>query len=70
MGIIKTDLLFINKFIGLFSPFFSKKQMTVFLIYFYTMFKDYKRTSLFEMAKIVYVDYQRFQYLFLIPNGI
>ena len=64
MGIIKTDILFINKFIGRFSLFFSKKQMTVFLLCFYTMFKDYKRTSLFEMAKVANVDYQRFQYFF------
>ena len=64
MGIINTNLLFINKFIGRFSPLFSKKQMTVFLLCFYTMFKDYKRTSLFEMAKVADVDYQCFQYFF------
>ncbi|MDZ4205873.1 MAG: IS701 family transposase [Patescibacteria group bacterium] len=49
---------------GNFRPIFSPKQFLVFRLAIYTLFKDYKRNSLWSMAKTANCDYQRFQYFF------
>jgi len=45
-----------------FTSCFSKKQMAIFTLCIYVMFKDYKRCSFYAMAKIANTDYQKFQY--------
>ncbi len=45
-----------------FTPCFTKKQMAVFVLVIYAMFKDYKRNSLEAMAKSSNIDYQALQY--------
>ncbi len=45
-----------------FTPCFSKKQMAVFVLVIYALFKDYKRNSLEAMAKSSNIDYQKLQY--------
>ncbi len=41
---------------------FTKKQMAVFVLVIYALFKDYKRNSLEAMAKSSNIDYQKLQY--------
>ena len=64
MGIFNTDISLLNKFLQNFASCFSKKQFAIFTLAIYVMFKDYKRNSLYEMAKIANTDYQKFQYFF------
>ena len=64
MGIFNANIPLLNKFIRHFDLFFSKKQFAIFILAIYAMFKDYKRNSIYEMAKITNTDYQRFQYFF------
>lgn len=64
MGIFNTSLQLFNKFLNNFKPFFSAKQFNVFRLAIYVLFKDYKRNSLWAMAKMAHIDYQKFQYFF------
>lgn len=64
MGIFKTNISLLNKFLKSFSCYFSKKQMAILSLLIYALFKDYKRNSLYTMAKVANTDYQRFQYFF------
>lgn len=45
-----------------FTPCFTKKQMAIFILVVYALFKDYKRNSLEAMAKSTNTNYQRLQY--------
>lgn len=62
MGIFNFNIPFVNKFLSHFAVCFSKKQMLVFIIIIYALFKDYKRNSLMAMAQITNCDYQKIQY--------
>ena len=66
MGIFKTNISLLNKFLKNFSSCAesSSVQMAIFTLCIYVMFKDYKRCSLYAMAKIANTDYQKFQYFF------
>jgi hypothetical protein len=44
-----------------FTPCFTKKQMAVFALVIYALFKDYKRNSLETMAKSSNINYQKLQ---------
>lgn len=64
MGIFNTSFQLFNKFLKNFEPLFSAKQFYIFRFAIYALFKDFKRNSLWAMAKTANVDYQRFQYFF------
>lgn len=64
MGIFNTNISIINKFLSNFKELFSKKQLVLFSLALYSLFKEYKRNSLYTMAESVKVDYQAFQYFF------
>lgn len=64
LSIFGTKVSFLNKFLKHFSCCFTKKQFALFALAIYAMFKDYKRNSLYAMAKASHVDYQKFQYFF------
>ena len=51
MSIFQTNISLLNKFLKQFSTCFSKKQLAVFTLLIYALFKDYKRNSLDAMAK-------------------
>jgi len=68
MGIFNTSFQLFNKFLKDFKPLFSVKQFYVFRLAIYAFFKDYKRNSLWAMAKSANLDYQRFQYFFSESN--
>lgn len=68
MGIFNTSFQLFNKFLTNFKPLFSAKQFLIFRLAIYSLFKDYKRNSLWSMAKMANVDYQRFQYFFSESN--
>jgi len=62
MGIFDFNIPFVNTFLRHFSSCFSKKQLLVFIMIIYALFKDYKRNSLMAMAQITQCDYQKIQY--------
>ena len=64
MSVFGANISLLNKFLKYFDSCFSKKQMALFLLAVYALFKDYKRNSLEAMAKAVHTDYQKFQYFF------
>ena len=64
MSIFQTNISLLNKFLIQFSTCFSKKQLAVFTLLIYALFKDYKRNSLDAMAKATHTDYQKLQYFF------
>ncbi len=45
-----------------FTPCFTKKQMAIFILVVYALFKDYKRNSIEAMAKATNTNYQKLQY--------
>ena len=49
-SIFKANLSLLNKFLKNFTPCFSKKQMAIFVLVIYALFKDYKRNFLEAMA--------------------
>src|SRR3989337_271563 len=64
LSIFGTNISLLNTFLKHFAPCFSKKQMAMFALVIYALFKDYKRNSLDAMAKATHTDYQKFQYFF------
>ena len=64
MSIFQTNIPLLNKFIKHFASCFSKKQLAMFTLCVYALFKDYKRNSLEAMAKATHTDYQKLQYFF------
>lgn len=62
MSIFKANLTLLNKFLMNFTPCFTKKQMAVFILVIYALFKDYKRNSIDTMAKSANINYQKLQY--------
>ena len=64
MSIFQTNIPLLNKFIKHFASCFSKKQLAMFTLCVYALFKDYKRNSLEAMAKAAHTDYQKLQYFF------
>lgn len=68
MGIFKTNIQLINKFLNRFQHIFSKKQFVIFSFFIYAMFKEYKRYSIQVIANKANLDYQRFQYFFSESN--
>ena len=64
MSIFGANISLLNKFLKHFASCFSKKQMAMFTLVIYALFKDYKRNSLDAMAKATHTDYQKFQYFF------
>ncbi len=64
MSIFQTNISLLNKFLKQFSTCFSKKQLAVFTLLIYALFKDYKRNSLDARAKATHTDYQKLQYFF------
>ena len=64
MSIFGTNIPLLNKFLKNFAACFNKKQMAMFTLLIYALFKDYKRNSLEAMAKATHTDYQKFQYFF------
>ncbi len=64
MSIFQANISLLNKFLIQFSTCFSKKQLAVFTLLIYALFKDYKRNSLDAMAKATHTDYQKLQYFF------
>jgi len=64
LSIFEANISLLNKFLQHFSSCFSKKQLAVFTLAIYALFKDYKRNSLDAMAKATHTDYQKFQYFF------
>ncbi|OHB97944.1 MAG: hypothetical protein A2Z58_01825 [Planctomycetes bacterium RIFCSPHIGHO2_12_42_15] len=65
MSIFQTNIPLLNKFINHFASCFSKKQLAMFTLCVYALFKDYKRNSLEAMAKAAHADYQKLQSPFL-----
>ena len=55
---------FIDNFILNFKPVFSNTQIHILRNMLYAMFFDYKRLSLFAIAKRSQLDYQKLQYFF------
>ncbi|BBO16252.1 conserved hypothetical protein [Candidatus Brocadia pituitae] len=64
MSIFGANISLLNKFLKHFSSCFSNKQMAMFTLAIYALFKDYKRNSLEAMAKATHTEYQKFQYFF------
>ena len=64
MSIFQTNIPLLNKFLKHFTSCFSKKQMAMFALLIYALFKDYKRNSIDAMAKATHTDYQKLQYFF------
>lgn len=64
MSIFGANIPLLNKFPKNFTSCFSKKQMAMFTLVIYALFKDYKRNSLDAMAKATHTDYQKLQYFF------
>ena len=64
MSIFGANIPLLNTFLKNFTSCFSKKQMAMFTLVIYALFKDYKRNSLEVMAKATHTDYQKFQYFF------
>lgn len=64
MGIFKTNIQIINKYLKHFKHIFSNKQFKIFSLLIYAMFKDYKRCSLSALASKTNVPYGRCQYFF------
>lgn len=64
MPILKPHLNFVERFLGHFSPIFTKNQMALFKSFIYAMFSDYKRLSLSAIANNTVLNYQRLQYFF------
>jgi len=64
LSIFGANIPLLNKFLKNFASCFSKKQMAMFALVIYALFKDYKRNSLDAMAKATHTDYQKFQYFF------
>jgi len=62
LSIFKANLTLLNKFLKNFTPCFTKKQMAIFILVVYALFKDYKRNSLEAMANSTNTNYQRLQY--------
>jgi hypothetical protein len=62
LSIFKANLTLLNKFLKNFTPCFTKKQMAIFILVVYALFKDYKRNSLEAMAKSTNTNYQKLQY--------
>jgi len=62
LGIFKTNISLLNKFLMNFAPCFTKKQMAIFILVVYALFKDYKRNSIEAMAKATNTNYQKLQY--------
>ncbi|MFQ5754184.1 MAG: transposase [bacterium] len=62
LSIFKTNLTLLNKFLNNFTPCFTRKQMAIFILVVYALFKDYKRNSLEAMAKATNTNYQKLQY--------
>ena len=57
MGIFKANISLLNKFLKNFTPCFIKKQMAIFVLVVYALFKDYIRNSLEAMAKSTNTNY-------------
>lgn len=51
LSIFSTNISLLNKFLKHFASCFSKKQLAMFTLLVYALFKDYKRNSLDAMAK-------------------
>lgn len=68
MPILKPHLPFVDKFLQHFSPIFTKKQMSVFKVFIYGMFSEYKRLSLSAITNNTDLTYQRLQYFFSESN--
>ena len=64
MSIFQANISLLNKFLKQFASCFSKKQMAMFTLLIYALFKDDKRNSIDAMAKATHTDYQKFQYFF------
>ena len=64
MSIFQTNISLLNKFLNQFATCFKKKQLALFTLLIYALFKDYKRNSLDAMAKATHTDYQKLQYFF------
>ncbi len=64
MSIFRANIAVLNKFLDNFAPCFTKKQLAIFILIIYAMFKEYKRNSLQAMAQAVHTDYQKLQYFF------
>ena len=64
MSIFQANISLLNKFLKQFTSCFSKKQMAIFTLLLYALFKDYKRNSIDAMAKATHTDYQKLQYFF------
>jgi hypothetical protein len=61
LSIFKANFSLLNKFLMNFTLCFTKKQMAVFVLVIYALFKDYKRNSLETMAKSSNINYQKLQ---------
>lgn len=64
MSIFSANIPLLNTFLKNFASCFSTKQMAMFTLVIYALFKDYKRNSLEVMAKATHTDYQKLQYFF------
>lgn len=62
MGIFHTRIKVVNNFLSYFKAVFSKKQFIIFCFFVYAMFKQYRRVSLYAMARSTPLSYERFQY--------
>ena len=73
MSIFQANISLLNKFLKQFASCFSKKQMAMFTLLIYALFKDDKRNSIDAMAKATHTDYQKLPYFFTssqMLNGI
>ncbi|MBW7899123.1 MAG: IS701 family transposase [Candidatus Brocadia sapporoensis] len=64
MSIFSANIPLLNTFLKNFASCFSTKQMAMFTLVIYALFKDYKRNSLEVMAKATHTDYQKLQCFF------
>ncbi len=60
LSIFCANIPLLNTFLRNFAPCFSKKQMAMFTLVIYALFKDYKRNSPDGMAIATHTDYQKF----------
>ncbi|RZV59058.1 MAG: transposase [Candidatus Brocadia sp. BROELEC01] len=64
LSVFSANIPLLNTFLKNFASCFSSKQLAIFTLVIYALFKDYKRNSLEVMAKATHTDYQKLQYFF------
>ena len=69
LSIFGTNISLLNKFLKHFASCFSKKQLAMFTLLVYALFKDYKRNSLDAMANATHKIIRNYSISSQIPSG-